>query len=322
MYRRKIAQASAEHSLLTQRKDRQAGVEAALLDVSMLTTVLCNISKLRALSLEAAIYQDTVDRFATDGSHWLQSWNMASQTYLVALTAIAQSCLAVEQIDVYGGTWRCSVPTYEINEYMPQLKAVGLKEALASLRVLSLSMSTRICESNEDADEDAVRRVATDERNYLGPAQLLSLAPGLEELDLHLYRLLRSSTDYEAVFTHISTTVPLPKLLKCKLRGLDIRKRSLRQFLRNCPRLKAGELREIRLKEGIWRPVFDQCSSWASSTLESLTLHRVFEHHLLEFNGPARGSSGIHSVMIDKDQIRQGLYYSIKTQRLKGSPAL
>ncbi|MCJ1457299.1 hypothetical protein MMC28_007666 [Mycoblastus sanguinarius] len=217
---RESAQMRADHDGLKSRKADQTKIAASQSDLMFLSTAFRKSSKLRTISLEAVLYQHPEIPIAADKARslWVQVWKRALHVYLVTMTAIAQSQLAIEQLHIYSWPWGCSVPAYDIHISMPTLKAKGLQKSLNNLRVLSLNYATRLIDPDQP-----VGPLALDKKNFLGPAHFLSLCLEIEELDLKHYNLLppKSSSwadrglywsNYENVFDHIAQAVRLPNL--------------------------------------------------------------------------------------------------------------
>ncbi|CAD6575367.1 MAG: hypothetical protein ASARMPREDX12_007240 [Alectoria sarmentosa] len=210
--------AATRHNSLVRRKADQVKVVASKSDLMQLTAILQKAGNLQAITLEAGLYQYTENRVAASQSRdsWADVWKQALRVYSVTMIALAQSKLRIEELHIYGGKWGCSVPAYDMHRLMPDLLAKGLKEVLVKLRVLSLSYVTRLLEAERpfgvkgfqgyprQIEESSTKLVslATDERNYLGPAYFLSLCPNLQELDIGYYALRVpewcSSTDFSA----------------------------------------------------------------------------------------------------------------------------
>ena len=103
------------------------------------------------------------------------------------------------------------------------------------------------------------------------------------------------------MFSHISTTVNLPKLANCKLKDIDAREEALTRFLHQCPSLKILEMCNIALTEGTWRPVFESCSR----TLDHLTLWRLFEYRMVLFPGTRQNEVYV----VSGEELKRGIAY-------------
>ncbi|KAI9772589.1 MAG: hypothetical protein M1839_002441 [Geoglossum umbratile] len=307
-----------EREALASSQAKLEVIEKMQLDISALIAIFRKAKKLRTVSLDIIVYEDTVRQSPPIRP---RSWGLVSQEasriYQLALAAIARSHLAVEYINIFASTMGWGICTHHIYRHMPHLRTDDLGEALVGLRRLSLGMTTRFPVARRRNDPRM-----RDPNNFLGPAQLLSLCPALEELHLHLYRLHgEPRPHYEAVMAHISTSVQLPKLRKCTLSGLDSSEESLDRFLRSCTRLESLELRRITLKSGSFRPIFKYCSSDAPA-LKELKLHMLWEDRLVEFDeGPVSfldesgRASGVDSVIMDETELKKGVFYSFSTAR-------
>lgn len=331
--REELNTVATQHNLLIRRKADQAKVAASKSDLMQLTATLQTASNLRTITLEAGLYHYPEIRVAASQSRgaWAEVWKRALHVYSVTMTALAQSKLRIEELHIYGGKRGCSVPAYDMHRLMPDLLAKGLKEVLVQLRVLSLNYATRLLEAErpfgvkgfqgyprriEESNTKLVS-LATDKRNYLGPAYFLSLCPNLQELDIGYYALRVpewcSSGDfsaywggYENVFDQFTNSVRLPKLLKCKIRGQSIRQHALLQLLKDSSRLETLELRFVTLVEGgSWGTIFDQCRH-----LDSLILLRLFQGNrsVLTRRDHQRGPG--YKLTAGSDRLRNGIEYT------------
>lgn len=199
---------------------------------------------------------------------------MASHVYRTVMLAISHSGIAIEHLDIYNGRRRCSVQTWDINDFMPELESAEFAKAAIHIRSFSISFSPRV-ESDFKKILDARATTYTGvlsaagllseqdpsvvaEENYPGIARLLKHMPNLEQLDLHMYRMLEGSVNsYAKVFSYIANDVVLPSLRHCVLRGLRSNTDSLLKFFKNHNEIETIELREVHLVAGIWRPVLE-----------------------------------------------------------------
>lgn len=253
-----------------------------------------------------AVYKDLKTRLVADTcSEWQNVWKRALYVYNLAMVAIKQSRLQVDELRSFGGEWGGSVPIQHIYDVTNRLAGPDLEDALKNLRALSLCLSPQL------AEEQPYHRAGIDERDHRGLAQLLSLCPLLEELHLHIYHLRDNLSEKNAAAERILDAVQLPHLYKCTLRGLIMREHTLLDFLHASPNLLTLELRNIELKANSWRRVFDYCGS-GESKLEELTLERLvgYDGSLLlhQLNHSQVCMMG-ESLKLEGEQLRDGIGY-------------
>lgn len=334
-----LAETAAHVDLLEQRKIDQASSALSQSDLMLLTTVLRGASNLRTLKLESGLFRHPETRLAVSEARnaWPQVWKRATDVYQVTMTAIAQSGTSIEELYIYGGQWGCSVPGYDVHASISYLRGNGIEAVLANLRILSLSCTTRLIEpvrpfgdqevpsyhSRLKESNQRLVALATDSRNYLGPAHLLALCHNLEELELVHYRLRAPDwcshedfsayyAGYEKVFNHIAQIVRLPRLLKCTIRGHTFDQYAILQFLKNSPLLKHLELRFVNFTgPGTWRSVFEQCKK-----LDTLILRHLFEHLKVVHFGGKSGGDEAYNLTANHDQLQRGIDYAAPQYQL------
>ena len=145
---------------------------------------------------------------------------------------------------------------------------------------------------------------APTERDYKGLTNFLSLCPDLEELDTHVYQLSTGIHGSERMFTEVSDNIKLPRLIRCTLRGMELREDDLMTFLRNCPKIQIFEMRKISLKRGNWRQIFDYCSS-IENTIGKVTLRRLSDPRLLSFSLEKM----VDSFTAEGEELKRGIVY-------------
>ncbi|KAI9844664.1 MAG: hypothetical protein M1838_002083 [Thelocarpon superellum] len=321
-----MAQARLVLRLMTERKEEQARMGVTGLDVRLLTMAFRNLGRLAALSLSAEVYQDLTHRALPErGGAWRPIWERASATYRVVLTALAQSHLAVERLGIFDDVRRCSVPVDEIHETMSHAELDGLRHVLAHVRVLSLSFSSRL--DLEGEREVEAEGEEDNEEVSKAPAQLLGLASELEELDLHVLQPVKGKAMRDLMCHHILTSVPLPKLCACRLRGVHATEDSLKEFLHNCPGLDRLELRDFCLDKGTWTSVFQQLAG-ETCGVSSLTFSFLYERTIIEFDKSLAHLSerqyssarlNQRSLKVNREQLQHGIRYAPSRARLKAS---
>ena len=274
--------------------------EKASLALTMLTIAFSQLGRLRTLSLEAAVYKMAAIRLpAYKCTEWPHMWKKGSSVFSAIMTTIAESRIRVERLNVYGGPWGCSVSTFLVDDLVNTLRDQGLKHAFGGLKALTLCMSlpTR-------RHDNPYAYQAPTEKDDKGLTNFLSLCPDLEELDTHVYQLSTRIHDSERMFTEVSDNIKLPRLIRCTLRGMELREDDLMTFLRNCPKIQIFEMRKISLKRGDWRQIFDYCSS-IENTIGKVTLRRLSDHRLLSFSL----EETVDSFTVEGEELKRGIVY-------------
>lgn len=315
-----VQKLSTQLDQLKQMKSAQACARDSNSDLNMLAAAFRRMKALRMLTFEAAVCQDTERRLpARCRRNWAPVWQVASRVYLLTMMALAASGLPVEQMSIYGGQWGCSIltPTMFHDSLPSDIADLGI--VFANLRKISLSISS-LHPSMNQGFFGLEKYTRAD--SIAAPARLLRLAPQLEELDLHLFRLTQE-LDSEKMFAAVAKAVArhFSQLRKCLLRGLWVSAKSLKQFIHHSPRLEQLELRQIELTRGTWRTVFEECARPASK-VGILTLQRLTEcidgaNWPVAFDEPscpppwAHGCSEVHCATMDRDQIVHGIGYTL-----------
>jgi len=250
-------------------------------EVQLLTDALRNLGTLSVLAVEAAVDQG-FDNYVSPLSvrEWHSVWVRAAEVYQNAMLAIARSNVAVDSLQVFKDTQRCSIPTFDVNALIPALETANFAQAAKHIKGFSLSVSTRVKTDaheigNLEANLYGNDRKAVADCNYPGVARLLAQIPNLESLDLHLYEALRGrAKSYVKVFTHIVDDVKLLSLRRCSLRGIRCNGLSLLAFLRTHNDLLTLELREVHLQSGSWSRIFAHMAGMPQ--LQHVELHNLW----------------------------------------------
>ncbi|KAL8691641.1 MAG: hypothetical protein Q9218_003176 [Villophora microphyllina] len=198
-------------------------------NMHLLTDALRKFRELAVLAIEAAVFQGLGGHLeASSAREWHPIWIRASQVYRTTTLAIAQSSVAIASLQAYHMSQRCSVPTWDVNELMPDLEAAGFVKAAENIKRISLSVSTRV-KSDAQGVANALANLSEVDRayyeagmgtqagllskddpdalstgNYPGVARLLKVMPNLEDLNLHLYNtLIDGKNSYAKVFSRI-----------------------------------------------------------------------------------------------------------------------
>lgn len=275
-----LAQAEWEHSVLIQRQSEQASSEDPDLDLMMITIAFAQLQSLERLTLETAVYKMADKRLQVyTCTNEFQPWRRALYVYELVMSALAQSQLAMQQFNVFGGHWCGSVPTANLTGSLTQLRSNALRHTFRGLNKLSL------CISPQALPQASIASVSFTifQEDYAGTARLLQLCPEMIELELYIYQLHGSVMDSDHLLQHISTSVQLPRLSSCTLKGMRLREDTMIQFLHTFPSIQTLDICNVCLVHGSWRKILDYISS-EKSAIDNLSVQRLTDQKPIKFS--------------------------------------
>ncbi|KAF7191897.1 hypothetical protein HII31_06942, partial [Pseudocercospora fuligena] len=284
-----MAELKEELKILRQRKAECDLFRKSGQDVKLLAQSLGNLAKTRrygqlpSLRLEVVVYRETVDirLDPIGGGSWKMIWAEAASTLKRAMSALAQSQLAIQQFHMFTDLQRCSLACNEI------LPAIDPDVQLDKLSKLAISVSSwSVGETDRDLnrtgdpcdvidwsidpidrDTEVLRQEALDENNSSGLPRLLGLCSNLEELHVHQYDLQHDALQHN-------------DLQLLRLQGITAREQDLVTFVKQHGALKHLALESITLqRRGSFRALFEYCRN----RFESLFLEDLFEHFWLVY---------------------------------------
>ncbi|TFK35487.1 hypothetical protein BDQ12DRAFT_726008 [Crucibulum laeve] len=218
-----------------------------------------------ALTFEVDVREELdVRRPARFCSNFSQLWKRTSHTFIAAMSAVAQSGLILIALHVYGGRRSGALSLYDLHHALPRLKIEGIATALASLQKLYICVAPYVPEDNteeENAPQDNTEGGSPNNEYYMALAEIISLTPNIEELDVHGFKV-RGQRD---IYLDSIIQKALHKLKKCALRGAYIEEDSLLQLLRNNLQLESLYLKHIVLSGGSWKNIFNYLALTSSS---------------------------------------------------------
>ncbi|KAK4902926.1 hypothetical protein LTR27_000865 [Elasticomyces elasticus] len=248
-------------------------------------------------SLQSITLDVVVQRFGTcrlepkDGGAWRPIWDMAAHTFATTLRALATADLWVDRLEVSNNVKVCSLSGFEIAEVLQEHQSIKLDHILRTIRSFSASTSKRVLPplgfaTIHDADpDDKLREIsprsrhsvvspptpteiaesdamASDPRDLIGLATLLSKMSHLEDLDLHRYYIHYDFLPAPSAphgdmmtFARLVQSSNLNLLKKLTLRGWTLNAADLLAFLTANPKLQSLDLRNVAA-HGSWKPVF------------------------------------------------------------------
>ncbi|RDW93372.1 F-box domain protein [Aspergillus mulundensis] len=305
------ARAQADLDLLMQRQRDYERMRATGTDVTLLAEAFTNLMVpnhderpgLRSLTLEVVVYRlDAEQRLPpADGGSWTLIWQAAAATFHTAMRALAASQMPLQELDVYSHLSRCSLACTELSAV--DIESNGLTASLASLRSLSISFSDRIVDmrkhhfditgdsaddvdwgdpaQDEERSDDEIEAELLDTSNFTGLARFLHRCTALEDLELHVFKLITSGLDNLYVrrdaYLHsiLAINTPFPYLRRLTLRGVRARGPDLLAFIKALP-IRELRMVNVKLLVGTFAPIFDYCVSHEAA-LERLYLDDLFD---------------------------------------------
>lgn len=325
--------------------------------VEALSHILGNLGSLDVLKLTARVLRPDFDKAdqstSARGVNWNCLWADCHRLLKIVTSAISMSRVGVDEFSIFTECFG-KVQSRAFLDLNTDLTNIGfLWRAGASIKSLHLGLSTvTFVPTTSDiifTQDGSMKhlspvRIATSEtraraeENFPGVASFIQQTPNLEALDLYLYNTMEGAPwAYNALFTHISKVVRLPKLRRLTLRGIWTTPNALLLFLRNHPHLTHIDLREVHVNGGTWEPILKHFQTMPD--LASLHLENLWSgsEHLLNLQPvdpvhgreeripgqfyPTRNGTMIHTRDIGVEEIRNGLEFvkSRGSSRGKGS---
>ena len=244
--------------------------EKTQLSRTMLTIAFCQLGRLKSLVLEAAVYKVAAVRLAaykcTDPK---VMWKKASYVFHEVMTAVAESRMIVDQLNIYGGPWGCSVSCDIIHEVVSFWTDQDRENTLHAVKTLSLCVSAW-----EESDYPARMKAAPTVHCHRSLAGFLDLCPNVEELEIQAYKR-GGHSGFRHAFESVAEEVRFSGLRSCTLGGLQLREIDLIRFLQDNHRLENLSLQSITLRQGSWTEFF-RCYSNRVAELEMLTVQHLY----------------------------------------------
>ncbi|KAF2258582.1 hypothetical protein CC78DRAFT_621679 [Lojkania enalia] len=324
-----------------------------------LATALHAFGELQILDLDCIVYvapEKTMPPISAP--EWYPIWQTASRSFRVLSLAIAKAQIPIDTLTIFRTAPRCSVASFDITKHVPALRENGFADAGPKIKNFALSVSSRVVTDFAQIEEarkklEGVEKVfhnamgshigllpadspeATAAENFPGIAELLSMMPNLEAVDLHFYTTLKGRVNaYSQIFDAVAEKCRFADMGQVFLRGLPLTEDALLRFLGNHPKTKELTLYESMLFAGSWEKVFAHLS--AAHMLKKLHLSNLWssEGHLMNLAPfenteishrqayPCFGGAMVHTRDIKEKELRAGLKFkAAPSGRAMGSPA-
>ncbi|KAI8670596.1 hypothetical protein NCS57_00531400 [Fusarium keratoplasticum] len=254
-------------------------------------------------------------------------WLCTIYTFDTALRALAASNLRIEGLNVFNepDMQRCSLACEQLN--VIDWNDSGFVESFATLRSLSISISTRVFRFHKDTHEDEhdegqpprrdaaeVQAEAEDENNFVGLSRLLRLCSRLENLEIDYLRIPTGYSDLigrfccEKILQRVVELDRLPILQHCRLCGISAREMDLLDFVKRT-RVRELSLESMILRTGTFRSILDHCTS-KTANLTKLHFDTLYERHdrekMIFFAGGGKSRIGFPSAYATERLDREG----------------
>ncbi|KAJ4118814.1 hypothetical protein NW765_007999 [Fusarium oxysporum] len=208
---------------------------------------------------ETTLPADSGPLVALQKSVWLRTMH----TFDTVVSALAASSLRIDGLNIFSEPdMHCSsLACDQINAI--EWNDSGFAKTLATLRSLSISLSTRVFafprapqENKQDVgrsskrDAAEVQAEAEDENDFVGLSRLLRLCNQLENLEINYLRIpvgysaLVGHFYYETILQRIVELDRLPILKRCKFSGISAKETDLLGFIQR------ARVRELSLEKG------------------------------------------------------------------------
>ncbi|KAJ9419091.1 hypothetical protein QL093DRAFT_2353941 [Fusarium oxysporum] len=258
-------------------------------------------------------------------------WLCTMHTFDTVVSALAASSLRIDSLNIF------SEPDMHCSSLVcDQINAIdwndsGFAKTLATLRSLSISLSTRVFafrralqENKQDVgrsskkDAAEVQAEAGDENDFVGLSGLLRLCNQLENLEIDYLRIpmgysaLVGHFYYETILQRIVELDRLPILKRCKFSGVSAKETDLLGFIQRT-RVRELSLEKVILCTGTFRSTFDYCTSRAASmtklhfdTLYETLYDRHYVEKMIFFAGGGKSRIGFPSASATERLDREG----------------
>ena len=243
----------------------------------------CQDGTLSSLTLRVVVIKKDGERITPvkfDGNRyhrWKPIWQCSTKTLNTVACAFAASELKIKSLDIFTDSdmQLCAIACDQLNTI--HWASPGLADSLTTLNSLSIRLSARVTEFEQDYEprsftrkrarnQAQLRAEVDDESNFPGLSRLLSLCSNLKSFEVIYSRTQTSeaagNTAFKAekILQYIVRNKKLPILECCKLRGIFAKEEDLLDFLK---RTKASEvsLECVNLRWGSFRSIFDYCTA-------------------------------------------------------------
>lgn len=258
-------------------------------------------------------------RVLSQAIDWRKVSTATAYTWHAIGSALSQSGLSVEKLNIFGNTPQCSVA---IDEFAAAVGPQSFSASFANLQHLTLHISHHKTSKNDKVEERyslAKSKISTEALR-----QTLGLCSPLVSLNLHwhdfaspnLTEALRGERNFLA---HLSSPNQLPTLRSLGLYGLRVREDVLLAFLKAMT-LERVALEGIMLETGTFRQVFDHSSD---ARLQHLSLYHLGEPQSVHFVSEKRACylGGTEQLMLcGQNNTSTRIFYVCKRAKATNRP--
>ncbi|KAK4501476.1 hypothetical protein PRZ48_007285 [Zasmidium cellare] len=317
-----ISKAEEDLQMMTRSRKEDEELQRQALDLALLreafTTLAANKAHgLKRLSLQVMVYREdmTTKLPASEVKCWKWVFETASRMFNLVVSSLHDTGLHVQAFDVFHrkpDSLACSLPREALDPFDFTTPTFGL--VFSRLRSLFISLTGPIVVEDEyeaqscgDPEQNLefklrgqkrdlapLRDRIADTTSHKSFAKMLELCRELSALDLSGYHFPTSSTELinasrtmRAQYIHyLSRMVPLPRLRRFRLAGLNFNVRELVTFLQNHgTTLREVELNNVSINQESFEPILS-CLSGSQMDLEIIRLEDLWQSgELIQFGG-------------------------------------
>ncbi|KAI0550558.1 hypothetical protein F4679DRAFT_205872 [Xylaria curta] len=240
---------------------------------------------------------------------------VAPQVFHIAIEALRASELSVdEHLDLFGGNWRCSLPSVVFLSINQRFASVPVFRTLKKL-TLKLSSSTF---RNRGSSQSVLGTLLLQ-----GLLDMTGIMPDLEDLDIHWYNTSTGGPDVLSV--NLSGQSHFSHLKTCSLRGLYVPDSNLLEFLKAVRPVELT-MTDISLAPGTWTSIFE----YVTSSDSPVTYYHLDDLHesrrLVHFDVPGESkfpylgvTMGPSTLTRQANEVKEAIQYGITLKRPLGS---
>lgn len=263
---------------------------------------------------------------------WRTVWDVALQTFNIAVAALQKSQLPVsEHLDVFGSVRGCSLMC---DAFLASAQKLLSVQNFRHLKKLTVSLSAPSKPTTEPQIGIAATKWGAQAQSghssiaLHGIMRLAHVMPDLEDLDLHWYNVgedTSSSSIQPAASQEISSGSTFTKLRACSLNGIHISENDLLLFLRSL-HARIISITNVRLISGTWAHTLTYLTS-SDSGVTSYHLDDICEGmNLVHFDVPGTskflywgGNVGPSTLTRRAKQVNGAITYRFAPGRAFGS---
>jgi hypothetical protein len=276
--------------------DRKISTQSAMhLDTpstcQLLAEAFCNFGTLTGICLEAVVVLNPERQCSPEQAEyldWRDMWQGTLKLFRILISAISQSQIRVESLQIFKETNICSIP---INE-LAAIKDGRFEKVASHLQKLSISLSPipKTPITLRRLDTSRSRNDSAEIVSFDDVKRLLQIMPKLETLYLHFFQVSPTKTSELRAPCHdmlemimMDTKMVFPLLKDVSLKCLPITTPAIGHLLARCPQLHSLSLEYVELLGNRWG---EALAPIISSSVANLNLSNLYSCFILETPRP------------------------------------